>query len=116
MEPRRLRRSRRNRWLVGVCGGFGERFGFPPLVLRLVLIVATLFSPILVPLAYLLAWFVIPEEPQEVEPWPPHGGPEDGNEGGQTEPASFEPNPSDAGRYTSEPQPEEDKPQDPWAR
>ena len=81
MEPRRLRRSRRNRWLVGVCGGLGERYGFPPLILRLALIAAGLFSPFLVPLAYLVAWLVIPEEPEELEPWPPNQGGEEGDYG-----------------------------------
>ena len=80
MEPRRLRRSRRNRWLVGVCGGLGERYGFPPLILRLALIAATFFT-LIVPLAYLLAWLVIPEEPEELEPWPPNQGEEEGDYG-----------------------------------
>ena len=67
MEPRRLRRSRRKRWLVGVCGGLGERYGFPPLILRLLILVAFFFFTIPVLFAYLLAWFFIPEEPEELE-------------------------------------------------
>ena len=113
MQPRRLRRSRRNRWLVGVCGGFGERYGFPPIILRLALIAAGVFFTIPALLAYLIAWLLIPEEPLEVEPWPPYGDPGNGDEAEQAGPAaSSELNPP----YAAEPQHEEDKPSDPWAR
>ena len=67
MQRHRLRRSRRNRWIVGVCGGFGERYGVPPLLLRLALIVGTIFW-LPVSLIYLVAWLLIPEEPEELEP------------------------------------------------
>ena len=113
MEPRRLCRSRRNRWIVGVCGGFGERYGFPPLILRLALIAAGVFFTIPALFAYLVAWLVIPAEPEELEPLPPYGGPGDSDEAGQSESsASSELNPPPA----AEPQQEEDKPSDPWAR
>ena len=60
MERRLLRRSRHNRLIAGVCGGIGERYGIPPFILRLALIAATI-GTLVVPLAYLLGWLVIPE-------------------------------------------------------
>jgi phage shock protein C len=64
-EPRRLYRSRTNRWLAGVCGGLGQYFGLDPTVIRvlfalLALVVGGGF------LLYLLLWIIIPLEPETV--------------------------------------------------
>lgn len=32
----RLRRSRDNRWIAGVCGGIGEYFGLSPKIVRII--------------------------------------------------------------------------------
>ncbi len=65
---RRLHRSRRNRWIVGVCGGIGERYGFPPIILRVILIVLGIaFVSPLLGIAYIFCWLLIPEEPEESE-------------------------------------------------
>ena len=48
-----------------VCGGIGERFNISPIAVRLIFVLAGLFMPILVPAAYLLAWFFIPVRPDE---------------------------------------------------
>lgn len=111
MEPRRLRRSRRNRWFVGVCGGLGERYGFPPLILRLGLVALTVFW-LPTALIYLLAWLMIPEEPQEFEPWPQDQGqePEDYGTGSAGEQPQVETQLPDQASA------EQSEASDPWAR
>jgi len=58
MNPKRLYRSRSNRWLAGVCGGLGEYFNIDPLVIRLLFLLV--IGPNL--LAYLLCLILIPSE------------------------------------------------------
>ena len=60
-RPQRRRRSRRDRWLAGVCGGLGEFFGLSPAWFRLAFLIA--FIPGGVPglLVYLILWVVIPK-------------------------------------------------------
>ena len=57
-----LRRSRRNRILLGICGGLGEFFGISAFWFRLAFIIA--FIPGGVPgvLIYLLMWLIVPSE------------------------------------------------------
>ncbi len=59
---RALRRSRRNRWVAGVCGGFAEFFGISSFWFRLLFLILLLPGglPGLVP--YLVLWLVIPSE------------------------------------------------------
>jgi phage shock protein PspC (stress-responsive transcriptional regulator) len=59
---RRLLRSRTNRQLTGVCGGIAEYAGIDATVVRVGVVVATLFTGGVVALAYLLAAVLIPEE------------------------------------------------------
>ncbi len=56
-----LYRSRKNRVLAGICGGLGEYFGVDPVVVRLITVVLTIFG--LPGLVYLIAIFIIPNEP-----------------------------------------------------
>jgi phage shock protein PspC (stress-responsive transcriptional regulator) len=58
---KQLRRPKNNRMIAGVCSGIGEYLGIDPVVIRLLLVVATLMggSGILI---YLVAWVLIPEE------------------------------------------------------
>lgn len=65
---RRLRRSRTDRILFGVCGGLGRYLDVDPVVLR-VLAVALVFAGVGVP-AYLVAWLVIPEAEPDVDEGP----------------------------------------------
>jgi phage shock protein PspC (stress-responsive transcriptional regulator) len=59
--PKRLERSREDRWLAGVCGGLARYFGIHPAFYRVGFVVLTLLggSGILV---YLAAVLVIPKE------------------------------------------------------
>jgi phage shock protein PspC (stress-responsive transcriptional regulator) len=56
-----LYRSRKNRVLAGICGGLGEYFNVDPVVVRLITVVLTIFG--LPGLVYLIAIFIIPNEP-----------------------------------------------------
>jgi phage shock protein C len=62
MEPKRLYRSRKERIIGGVCGGFGNYFNVDPVIARLIWAVLFLFGGIGL-LAYIIAWIIVPEEP-----------------------------------------------------
>ena len=59
--PKLLRRSRTDRYGVGVCGGLGAYFGVDPVIFRVVFAVLAVFGGAGV-LLYLLLWLAIPEE------------------------------------------------------
>ena len=60
MSQNKLRRSRRNRMVAGVCGGLAEFFGLSSFWFRLAFLILLIPGglPGLVP--YLLAWLLIP--------------------------------------------------------
>jgi phage shock protein C len=63
-EPRsRLYRSGRDRILGGVCGGLGEYFDVDPVIIRL-LFVALAFAGGLGIILYIIAWIIIPRNPE----------------------------------------------------
>jgi phage shock protein C len=60
--PQRLLRSARDRRIGGVCGGFAEYFGTDPTLVRLLAVIATIFSGFFMGIfAYILCWIVIPK-------------------------------------------------------
>jgi phage shock protein PspC (stress-responsive transcriptional regulator) len=59
--PKRLLRSRNDRWIAGVCGGIGEYAGVDPNLVRLLAVVGAVFSAGTLFLAYIVAWIVMPE-------------------------------------------------------
>jgi len=61
--PRRLRRSRTDRVLFGVCGGLGRYLSIDPVLLRIIAI-ALIFAGVGV-VAYIIAWLVIPEADED---------------------------------------------------
>lgn len=62
MNERPLRRSRSNRVLGGVLGGFAEHYGWDATVLRVVYVVVSILSAAFPGiLIYLAAWVVMPE-------------------------------------------------------
>lgn len=61
--PKKYYRSRKDRKLAGVCSGIGEYFGIDPMIVRLAWIFFTLAGGGGL-LAYLIAWLVVPEAPQ----------------------------------------------------
>jgi len=59
---KKLRRTRHNRILAGVCGGLGEFFGIAPFWFRLAFLIALLPGGVPGILLYLIGWIVIPSE------------------------------------------------------
>jgi phage shock protein PspC (stress-responsive transcriptional regulator) len=57
---RKLRRSRGNRWIAGVCGGLGEFFGIGAGWFRLGFAIALIPGGIPGLLLYVLLWIIIP--------------------------------------------------------
>ncbi len=65
-EPKRLYRSRDDRWLAGICGGIGAYFGLDPTLIRVLFVLFGLavgggF------LLYILLWIIIPLEAENPE-------------------------------------------------
>lgn len=61
VAPRRLVRSREDRWLSGVCGGVAQYAGVDPNLVRLVVVLGTIFGLGSFFVAYLVAWVLMPE-------------------------------------------------------
>ncbi len=62
MNTRALRRSRRNRFIAGVCGGLGEFFGIAPIWFRIAFLISLLPGGVPGLLLYLLLVIIIPSE------------------------------------------------------
>ena len=62
-EVKRLYRSSKDKILGGVCGGIAEYLNVDPVVIRLVWILLTLLSMGAGLLGYIIAWIIIPKNP-----------------------------------------------------
>ncbi len=62
---KKLYRSRSKRTLAGVCGGLEDYFNIDVTIIRLVWVLLTIPGFIFGILAYVIAAFIIPEEPIE---------------------------------------------------
>lgn len=60
--PKRLVRSRDDRWISGVCGGVGAYLGVDANLVRLVVVLGTVFGLGSLAIAYIVAWILMPEE------------------------------------------------------
>lgn len=63
-NPKRFYRSRTDKVWAGVCGGIAERFGWEPILVRVLTVLATIFA--LGPLAlviYITIWMITPRTP-----------------------------------------------------
>ena len=64
---KKLYRSRKNRVIAGICGGLAEFFDFDTIIVRLITLILVLsFGAGLI--AYIIAWIVVPEEPDNLYP------------------------------------------------
>ncbi len=63
-ETKRVYRSKKNKILAGVCGGIAEYFDVDPVLVRL-LFVLLLFMGFVGIIIYLVAWLLIPENPNQ---------------------------------------------------
>jgi phage shock protein C len=61
---KRLYRSRTSRILGGVCGGISAYSDIDPNLIRILWVALTLISIGLGVLVYIVAWILIPEEPE----------------------------------------------------
>lgn len=75
-QQNRLRRSRNDRVLAGVCGGLAENLGIDATLLRILLVVGTVFTGGALLIAYVIAWALMPDTPAYVPVYaPPPGAP-----------------------------------------
>ncbi len=56
-----LRRSRRDVQIAGVCGGLAEFFGLDVTTVRIVYVLASIFTAFAGVLIYIILWMIIPE-------------------------------------------------------
>ncbi len=64
---KRLYRSRKDRTIFGIFGGLGEYVNVDPVIFRIIWVLVVVFSGIIPGvLVYVLAYFIIPLEPEEV--------------------------------------------------
>jgi phage shock protein PspC (stress-responsive transcriptional regulator) len=61
-QPKRLVRSRDDRWISGVCGGVAKYLGVDSNLVRLVVVLGTVFGFGSLLIAYIVAWILMPEE------------------------------------------------------
>ena len=61
MAEKKLRRSRSDKMIAGVCGGLGKYLEIDSTVVRLAFVLLLIFAGTGV-LAYLIAWLVMPYE------------------------------------------------------
>jgi len=62
-EVKKLYRSTDEKILGGVCGGIGNYFGIDPVLVRIGWVVLTFVYGMGL-LAYIIAWIIIPQEPE----------------------------------------------------
>ncbi|MFN8155852.1 MAG: PspC domain-containing protein [Candidatus Nanopelagicales bacterium] len=110
---RKLYRSRSDRVLGGVCGGIGRHYDMDPVLLRILVVVATVFTGGVFLLAYVLAWIFIPDEPtywapvaQQAPPQPAYTPYAAGGTGSYVDPATGQVYGSTAYRYVPPPRTE----------
>jgi phage shock protein PspC (stress-responsive transcriptional regulator) len=58
-----LRRSRSDRVLTGVCGGLAENLGIDAVLIRILVVVGTVFTGGALIIAYVIAWALMPDTP-----------------------------------------------------
>jgi phage shock protein PspC (stress-responsive transcriptional regulator) len=64
MVAKKLYRSKKNRNIAGVCGGIAEYFDIDPIIVRLITLILVLSAGGGL-IAYIIAWIVVPEEPDD---------------------------------------------------
>ncbi len=56
-------RSRDDRWIAGVCGGFAKALGWNPTTVRILYVIVSVLSAAFPgTLAYIILWIVMPSE------------------------------------------------------
>ncbi|WP_168121120.1 PspC domain-containing protein [Paenibacillus sp. HB172176] len=70
---RKLYRSRRNKMILGLCGGLSDMFRVDATLLRILLVIVTFMSGGTALFIYLIAAMVIPKEPPYYNDYGPDG-------------------------------------------
>lgn len=78
MQSKKLKRSRSETMIAGVCGGLGDYFGMDPTIIRLIFVLLALLGGHGI-LIYLILWIIMPRQalnavPAVVNSTPPHQG------------------------------------------
>jgi len=62
-QMKKLKRSKKERMIAGICGGIAEYFDIDPTVVRVIYVLVSIFS-IAFPgiLVYIILWILIPEQ------------------------------------------------------
>jgi phage shock protein PspC (stress-responsive transcriptional regulator) len=61
-------RSRDNSMIAGVCGGIAQHLGWSPFRLRVIWVLATIFTAFAGVIVYPALWFLMPKAPASFEP------------------------------------------------
>lgn len=61
-------RSNNDSMMGGVCGGLAEVFGWSPTRLRVIWVLATIFTAFAGAVVYIALWFLMPKAPLGYEP------------------------------------------------
>ena len=69
-NPKRFYRSRDDRIIAGICGGLAERFGWEPILVRVLAVILAVTTGFLLPV-YLVVWLLTPKEPLGRRPLSP---------------------------------------------
>ena len=56
-----------NRMVAGVCAGIADYFGWDPTLLRIVYVLATIFTAFAGIIIYIILWIVMPKEDREMD-------------------------------------------------
>ena len=75
--PMKVCRSQNDRVIAGVCGGMAEHLGGSPFRVRVVWVLATIFTAFAGVILYFALWFLMPKappvptafEPAVLQPW-----------------------------------------------
>ena len=63
MAKKQLFRSKKNKIIAGICGGIAEYMDIDPTVIRLIWVLATVFTGFALGIiGYLIAWVIMPEK------------------------------------------------------
>jgi len=59
----KLCRARDDHWIAGVCGGLAKYLGWGSSRVRIIWVLATIFTAFAGVIVYLVLWFLMPKEP-----------------------------------------------------
>jgi len=73
MVKKKLYRSKKDCMIGGVCGGIAEYFDIDPVLVRIIAVL-TIFANGIGIIAYIIAWIIIPQNPEQASEEKKEGG------------------------------------------